>query len=520
MRRVLRIRRKASVLVGELVADSGGEVRFLPDAGGAALVPRGIPVECVGNGTVVAVSVPAYTGVPAKAPIWVEFASDLGLRTRPGFLLDYAVLRYGFEDTMPEAVTASVATVGLDDGDRPDLTDIPFVTIDSSRTNDFDDAVYASRNCDGWDVRIAISDVSWYVQEGTVVDQWAAAQGTSVYLPGRVLPMLPVELSQGVCALSPHENKRAVVLTIQLDWAGRVTSHHFGRAWVKSVARLTYADVSQFLAESPGTGPVDSLSQREAGPSVRALLDVHLVLAALRAQRGWLDYGEADAVLTPGGVPEAPAIKFEQRTIAHRVVETLMLLANQLAAERLVSRYGFGLLRQQPSPTPDKWYALQLLARERGYSLPEVPSMLAITEWVHGQPLDQQDAMSWAVRLSMRSASYVLTAAGTPGQAGHFSLALPLYTHFTSPIRRYADLLTHRLLLAPQGATLSAEHHATLAVQVAWCTNRAQASREAELFVWDALKRSWFTHEVAHTQVLRARITQAKPPPIFSHGEV
>lgn len=477
-------------------------VHLVPDE------PCFLPLQCpetqgvgAAPGDVVAVSVPAYDGAPVARPLLVNIERNLGPRNRPGFDLDYALVRYNFDATMPTGLEAP-RSASLDAAEWQGAHGVPFVTIDGESTRDFDDAVFGrALPQGGWEVQVAIADVSWYVERGSELDKWAAQRCTSVYLPGRTLPMLPESLSTDRCSLVPGQVRRAVVLTLELTSAGEVVSRKLERTLIESAARLTYAQVARYMA-----GQADVRFALPVEHSVQALADVYHVLAARRTAAGRLEFDDPEPTMVQAE-DGTWSLRWESRNDAHKLVEELMLLANTTAAEMLVSRYDAGVFRVQPAPDADSWGELVNWARAKEHYLPAVPNLRSMADLVVAQgTVEGQAAASLKIRSAMRPARYVVQNGKAHG--GHFSLSVNWYTHFTSPIRRYADLLVHRLLLAPEGYTLSAQEWDVLAAQVARCSDRAQAARLAERMVWDRLKLQGFMGANTQDDVVLARVVR------------
>lgn len=481
--------------VADLVHLVSDEPCFLPlqqvDDGAVAAAP----------GDVVAVRVPAYSGAPAARPLLVTIERNLGPRTRPGFDLDYALVRYNFDAVMPAGLEAPRAS-SADATEWQGAHGVPFVTIDGESTRDFDDAVFGrALPQGGWEVQVAIADVSWYVEQGSALDQWAAERCTSLYLPGRTLPMLPEGLSTDRCSLVPGQARRAVVLTLELDAGGEVVSSKLERTLIESAARLTYTQVAGYMA-----GKADVRFSLPVEHSLQALTDVYHVLAERRTKAGRLEFDDPEPTMVQAE-DGTWSLRWESRNDAHKLVEELMLLANRTAAAMLVKRYGAGLFRFQPPPEAAAWGELVDWARSKSHALPAVPSLRSMADLVAAQPTQEaQAAASLKIRSAMRPARYVVQNSGEQG--GHFSLSVDWYTHFTSPIRRYADLLVHRLLLAPEGHQLSAGDWEALTTQVAHCSERAQAARLAERMVWDRLKLQGFMGANTQDDVVLARVVR------------
>jgi ribonuclease R len=455
----------------------------------------------VAPGDVVAVAVPAYDGAPVARPLMVTVERNLGPRNRPGFDLDYALVRYNFDAVMPAGLEAPRAS-SSDATEWQGAHGVPFVTIDGESTRDFDDAVFGrALPQGGWEVQVAIADVSWYVEQGSELDKWAAGRCTSLYLPGRTMPMLPESLSTDRCSLVPGQARRAVVLTVELSAAGEVVSSKLDRTLIESAARLTYTQVAGYMA-----GKADIRFALPVEHSVQALADVYHVLAARRTAAGRLEFDDPEPTMVQAE-DGTWSLRWESRNDAHKLVEELMLLANTIAAEMLVRRYGAGVFRVQPAPDAESWGELVNWARSKEYMLPAVPTLRSMADLVGAQSsAEAQVAASLKIRSAMRPARYVVQTGAEQG--GHFSLSVNWYTHFSSPIRRYADLLVHRLLLAPEGYTLSLQDWEALSAQVSHCSDRAQAARLAERMVWDRLKLQGFMGANTQDDVVMARVVR------------
>ena len=320
---------------------------------------------------------------------------------------------------------------------REDLRGVTLVTIDGDDARDFDDAVWAEPDPGGGHrLLVAIADVAHYVRPGSALDRDARIRGNSVYFPDRVVPMLPEALSNGWCSLRPGEDRGCLFAELRIDAAGRKLSHRFGRGLMRSAARLTYEDVQNRFergqdAAAPGLLP--------------ALFAAFRALLAARTARGTLDLDlpERKVVLDPAG--HVVSVRPRPRLDSHRLIEEFMVLANVAAAEELERLSRSCVYRVHRPPSEDKLAHLREVLRTLDLSLPPGPA-------IHPRDLDRVLA---AVRGTPHAAlvnETVLRAQSqaeyNPDNAGHFGLALPRYAHFTSPIRRYADLLVHRALIA------------------------------------------------------------------------
>ena len=322
--------------------------------------------------------------------------------------------------------------------DREDITDIPLVTIDGEDARDFDDAVFCRpRPKGGWRLVVAIADVGSYVKLGSALDLEARERGNSVYLPDRVVPMLPEALSNGLCSLRPQEHRLCMVCDMQVSPLGKVTTYRFYPALMFSRARLTYTQVAAFI--DAGYQGFDG----EVAESLRALHDVYGKLLAAREERGALDFDAPEQkLILENGLLER--IEPVVRNDAHRLIEEAMISANVCAARFLEKHEATALYRIHEGPTPEKFDILRQALAYAGIRLAnEAPSPKTL-QAVATQLADRPDRglLETMILRSMMQARY------SPDNLGHFGLALPRYMHFTSPIRRYADLVVHRAIAA------------------------------------------------------------------------
>jgi ribonuclease R len=326
---------------------------------------------------------------------------------------------------------------------REDLTDLPLVTIDGEDARDFDDAVYCEvRPKGGWRVLVAIADVGHYVAAGSALDVEARERGNSVYLPDRVVPMLPEELSNGLCSLRPQEHRLCLVCDMQVSPLGRISSYRFYAGLMFSHARLTYTEVAAFI-DAGYVGLPKQISE-----SLQGLHHAYLALRTARDERGGLDFDTREQkLILENGLLER--IEPVQRNDAHRLIEEAMIAANVCAARYLEKHEALALYRVHEGPTPEKFDVLRQALAYAGIRLADAPPTPEILQAVAAQLRDRPDRwlLETMILRSMMQARY------SPKNLGHFGLALPRYMHFTSPIRRYADLVVHRAI----GAVLRGE---------------------------------------------------------------
>lgn len=407
---------------------------------------------------------------PQSSKVSATLEQILGPRTRAGFDEDYALAKYDFQRNFPSKALKNTCPLETDLLlGRIDCTSTPYVTVDGDSTKDFDDAVWAQKVLNGWNVSIAIADVSSYIPPGSFLDQIAQKRASSVYLPGKTIPMLPEELSNNQCALVPDEDRRAVVLDIHLNKTGEVEAHSFKRGLIRSRQRLTYTQAQDWRYGTLTVTP-------EISESLSALWEVFEVLSSQRKERGQLSFDDKD----PSLIPDKTGLKLDWaiRATAHKVIEELMLLANKCAAEEIRQKSLFGIFRHQPPPTEESWSELSEWANEKGQSLSSAPSIKEMAGLIRELPPEDRLKASVRVRYGMEPACY------NEKESGHYSLGLPAYTHFTSPIRRYADILVHRLILNEK--PYSGEQLRGLTEH---CSKRAKAAHRAERFVWDKVKK-------------------------------
>jgi len=366
---------------------------------------------------------------------------------------------------LEEAARARAAPLGH----RRDLRDTPLVTIDGEDARDFDDAVFAEQQADGFRLIVAIADVAHYVRPGSALDHAARTRGNSVYFPDRVVPMLPEALSNGWCSLKPVEDRPCLFAEIHIDRNGRKTAHRFGRGLMRSVARLTYEEVQRVH----DTGDVRFAS----------LFAAYHALLAARTARGTLDLDLPERTVVLDRFGRVASIAPRPRLDSHRLIEELMVLANVAAAEELERGRQPAMYRVHAPPSPEKLGDLRDFLHGLAISLPP-------GDQVHPRDLDRALRRVAGTPEAQLVNEVMLRAQSQaeyrPDNIGHFGLALPRYVHFTSPIRRYADLLVHRALIT--GLKLGegglahdeAAHFADTALHVTATERRAQlAERDA-----------------------------------------
>ncbi|HEY2818537.1 MAG TPA: ribonuclease R [Casimicrobiaceae bacterium] len=371
----------------------------------------------------------------------------LGSATDPGIEIEIALRKHDlpFEfsaaarrqaDRLPPEVRAA------DRKSRIDLTALPLVTIDGETAKDFDDAVYCERNGSGFRLVVAIADVSHYVRDGDALDIDARERGTSVYFPRRVIPMLPEALSNELCSLKPRVDRLALVCDMQISGTGTIERYEFHPAIIHSHARLTYTQVWRWLSQPESA---KSSEAKALLPHLRNLHALFRVLLATREARGAIDFDTDELALEFDEHGKIVRIVPSPRNDAHRLIEESMLAANVCAAEFLAQQRQPGLYRVHEGPPPDKLTALREFLAGSALSLgggnkPTAGDYARLLEQVRTRP--DYALLQTVLLRSLSQAQY------RPANVGHFGLAYEAYMHFTSPIRRYPDLLTHRAIKA------------------------------------------------------------------------
>ncbi len=355
-----------------------------------------------------------------------------------------AIVAHDLPHEWPEPIARAVARLPRSvqanrHPDRENLSEYPFVTIDGETAKDFDDAVYAEKSGNrGWRLMVAIADVAHYVKTGSAIDLEAQQRGTSVYFPERVIPMLPEELSNGLCSLRPDVDRLVLYCDMQIDARGEVVSYEFNEGVIHSHARLTYTQVEEFLNSGKGLSG-------EVASSVETLNEVFDALAAARERRGALDFATSEAVIQIEN-GRASGLEPVKRLKSHQLIEEAMIAANVCAArflEASFEEYGsVSLYRVHEPPDPEKLEELRQVLAAVGIRMPKGSIEPGVMQQSLARLADRGNAWIYG-QLALRT---LQQAVYTPVNKGHYGLALERYMHFTSPIRRYPDLLVHRAI--------------------------------------------------------------------------
>lgn len=474
--------------------------RFFVENGVSVVVPDDtrfsqdimIPAEQVNgarHGQMVVVKVVAR---PSRRSSPVGSVSEvLGEHMAPGMEIQVAIREHGIPYEWDAEVKAQVDAIAdevtaADKAGRVDLTEMPLVTIDGEDARDFDDAVYCEPDGKGFRLWVAIADVSHYVRPGTALDDEANTRGTSVYFPDNVVPMLPEKLSNGLCSLNPHVDRLCMVAEMQIDVQGRLKHSSFYPAVMNSKARLTYTKVHKILDGDPAL-------RQQYDPLISHLENLHKlydVLKKARSARGAIEFETLETRFIFNAQRKIEQIVPVHRNVAHMIIEECMIMANVAAARFVEHHQGHALFRVHETPDDDRLDGFRLFLAELGLTLgggenPRPRDFTRLLAQVAERP-DHELIQTLLLR-SLKQAVY------TPDNEGHFGLALDEYAHFTSPIRRYPDLLLHREIkyqLSKKGGELAglegafhygAKHMAELGVHCSTTERRAdEATRQVD----------------------------------------
>jgi len=376
----------------------------------------------------------------------------------PGMEIEIAVRKYGVPHEFSQASSKEAAALAdevreEDLEGRVDLRDIPLITIDGEDARDFDDAVYCEpmtfKGARAWRLIVAIADVSHYVKPGHPLDSDAIRRGTSVYFPRRVIPMLPEKISNGLCSLKPGVDRLCMVCDAIIDAKGVVQAYQFYPGLMHSVQRFTYNIVWEIISNTNGPEAARFIKQK---PLLQNLYKLFQVLKGSREKRGAIDFDTTETQIISNEFGKIERIEPRTRNDAHRLIEECMLVANVCAANFIGAKNHASLFRVHGEPTIEKVNALRDVLRSAGLTLeggnkPHPMDYAKLIQAIKTRP--DASMLQTVILRSMQQAVY------QPENLGHFGLSYPAYTHFTSPIRRYPDLLVHRVIKA----ILSKKHY-------------------------------------------------------------
>lgn len=373
-----------------------------------------------------------------------EIVEVLGHHEQEGIGTDIAIRAFDLPYEWPSEVDEEIGKIDskvlMSDGERIDLRKLPFVTIDGADARDFDDAVYCEKKGAGWKLFVAIADVSHYVTPDSPLDLEARNRGTSVYFPNRVVPMLPELLSNDLCSLKPEVDRHSMVCEMHISKGGNVKSYRFHRALIRSAARLTYDEMADVVVEKKSSG---RQKRKAILTDLDNLYELFKILNTAREKRGLLDFDSTESVLLFDKKGRVRSIESFQRNDAHRLIEEFMLIANVSAADFLLKNEIPVLYRNHDLPKQEKLKDLKELLSTLGLTLgggsdPATRDFARLIEVLNKR--DDGHMLKTVLLRSLPLAVY------DNKNLGHFGLAFESYAHFTSPIRRYPDLLVHRAI--------------------------------------------------------------------------
>ena len=436
--RILGVFRAGSEGGRVLPIDKGADKQWVVPAGATGGAKDGELVEAEQAGP------KGRLGLP-KARI----VARLGDPTAPRAVSLIAIHQHGIPDHFPDdAVAEADAAKPVGVKGRKDLRDLPLITIDPWDARDHDDACFVEAdedpaNAGGFIIWVAIADVAAYVKPNTALDNEARKRGNSTYFPDRVVPMLPDRLSGDLCSLHEGVDRACIAVAMRIDAQGQKIGHEFHRGLMKSVASLNYEEVQDAIDWQPNDKTAPLMQE-----IIRPIYAAYAALVKARAQRQplELDLPERQIILNDDG--KVTSVQFKDRLDAHRLIEEFMVLANVAAAETLIAKKSPLLFRVHDEPNPDKLDALRDVAQASGLVLAkgQVLKTAHLNRLlVAARETEQSELINMATLRSMTQAYY------SPDNLGHFGLALRSYAHFTSPIRRYSDLIVHRALIAAHG---------------------------------------------------------------------
>jgi ribonuclease R len=492
------LQRRSPRLVGRVVTDNGVTL-VVPDDRrlhqDVMIVPGKEQGARSGQIVVVEITDPptAYRG-PLGA-----IRSVLGERLQPSLLVEMAIASHDLPHEWPPEVLREAAQIepevtAAEREGRIDLRKLPLVTIDGADARDFDDAVYAEpKRGGGWRLIVAIADVSHYVRVGSALDKEAYERSTSTYFPGFVVPMLPETLSNGICSLNPKVERLCMVCDMQIDATGEVVKSKFYEAVMRSHARLTYDKVWQVI------GLDDADAKHEVADVLPQLQNLHTLYKAMaeqRRRRGAIDFETPEVKFRLDQTGEVETVGATERNDAHKLIEECMIAANVQAAMFLEKRKIPALYRAHEPPPAEKYEDLQQFLREFKLRMPSLEDVTPgdyadVLRMVRDRP--ERELIQSVLLRSQSMAAY------QPDNRGHFGLSLTAYAHFTSPIRRYPDLLVHRAIrYALRGGKPEAYDYTdtAMAAMAVHCSQRERRAEEAERDVDERFRCAWMAKHV------------------------
>lgn len=404
---------------------------------------KGIDSSKYQNGQMVIVKIIKYPSFKEVAE--GKIIKVLGEYLGEGIEIESAIHKHNIpyifsDETLLEVKNINSEISTKDKKDRVDLTNLNFVTIDGEDSKDFDDAVYTETTADAWKLWVAIADVSHYVKPNTLLDKQAFERGNSVYFPNRVIPMLPEKLSNNLCSLNPNVERLVMVCEMKINFTGELLEYRVYDSIIKSKARMTYSEVSQILEDN-----CKKLTKKYKNviENLNTLYGLYKSLRIAKYKRGALDFERTESHILFNDKAKIAKIVATERNNAHRIIEECMVLANRAVAQYLIEENAEFLHRSHPKPKAEKILALKQFLSALGLTMgggkePTSKDFAKVLKKIKGR-IDE-DIIQIVILRSMQQAYY------SPENIGHYGLSLNEYTHFTSPIRRYSDLLVHRAI--------------------------------------------------------------------------
>ena len=469
------VERAQTTLVGRFYLERGIAVLEPEDkrlTQNIILEPDSVAALAPEEGQVVVAEITAYP--ENHRPAVARLTEVLGGYADSGMEIEIALRKHSLPHTFSGPCQKAAAKIpakvrSSDRKGREDLRSLPLVTIDGETSRDFDDAVYAEKIGRNYRLLVAIADVSHYVKPDDAIDTDARERATSVYFPRRVIPMLPENLSNGICSLNPDVERLCMVCDMEITYAGNIKAYRFYPAVMKSHARLTYNQVWQWL---------ESGEKNPHAKTLGALYSLFKILQKKRRQRGAMEFETVETQMIFNDDSKIERIVPVIRNDAHKLIEECMLAANVCSADFLLKHKHPALYRNHAGPTPEKLANLREQLGLLGLTLgggdaPTPKDYAALADTI--APREDRELIQTMLLRSMQQAVY------EPENQGHFGLAYEHYTHFTSPIRRYPDLLVHRALKAVLSGKPYAADWQNLGAHASYCERRAdEASRDVE----------------------------------------
>lgn len=507
------IERANSTLIGRLFIEEG--IAYIVPDNKRITQNILIPAGMLGGASAGQIVKAEITSQPTKRREAVAKVVDvLGDHMAPGMEIEIAIHNHGIPYEFSEEVVKQAEKLGdsvktKDKKGRLDLRSLPLVTIDGEDARDFDDAVHCEPHGKGWKLTVAIADVAHYVEVASPLDNEGYERATSVYFPGRVVPMLPEALSNGLCSINPHVDRLCMVCQMHINKQGEIESYEFTEAVMRSHARLTYTQVARAL-EDEGTGEISA----DIYPHINNLYKLYQSLSAARIKRGTIEFDTTETIIDFTNDKRISSIRPAIRNEAHKIIEECMISANVCAAKFIAKSKYPCLYRVHEDPTDEKIEDLRSFLGELNLKLGAPSRRITSNDFAElSEQIQGRDDYHMIQTLMLRSMKQAIYKAEN---TGHFGLALTHYTHFTSPIRRYPDLLVHRALkhiirqrkradylYSQERMTLMGEH----------CSNNERRANEATRDAEFALKCEYMMDKIG--QSYDAHVTGVVPFGLF-----